>query len=421
MLFRSGGAGPPANPPTKPNVIIEDDIRGDIDGIQELAVAIWLHENNYINLLAFVINSGDTYSASTVKAVLNYNGLSSIPVYSYQGATDTGGTLYTQATATNFRSQDGTNVGILNSGYSITGGGTLYQVGDVLTVPGGTLASGFSAATVTVTSVSSGAITGIRMSNSGSYSSAPSSPVTLPNPHSGTAATMTFTTGTWRGNYPDAQSALIDLLNANSNIYWFNSGVSSVIYQFITNNSTLFASKVSAYLVEAGWYPNNKFIGINAAEANYGTTPSQWNYILANWPSKTIPYIACGDENTTPLGSSGLIYGGPSDVLNKATDPVQYAFYTAGVNGETFVSGYLRPAWTFPCLLYLASGISPAGSGYAQYGYWGATGGTGTVDASTGFNTYSNSWGFVSYMRIRAAYSTLNALLVTIMAAISPG
>lgn len=71
---------------------------------------------------------------------------------------------------------------------TVTAGGTGYKVGDLLTVVGGTKTA---ATTLVVTSVSSGAITGISLLTAGSYSAAPISPVSVSG-GSGTDATLTL-------------------------------------------------------------------------------------------------------------------------------------------------------------------------------------------------------------------------------------
>lgn len=61
-------------------------------------------------------------------------------------------------------------------GATIQSGGSGYAVGDVLTVTGG---QGSLATELTVTTVSSGVITGVSISNAGSYTQAPSNPVSV--------------------------------------------------------------------------------------------------------------------------------------------------------------------------------------------------------------------------------------------------
>ena len=72
---------------------------------------------------------------------------------------------------------------------AIAGGGTGYTVGDTLTVSGGT---GTIDTELTVSTVSAGVITGVTISNAGSYDSAPSNPVSVTG-GSGSSATFNLT------------------------------------------------------------------------------------------------------------------------------------------------------------------------------------------------------------------------------------
>lgn len=74
---------------------------------------------------------------------------------------------------------------------TLSAGGTGYVVGDLLTVVGGTFTT---AATITVASVSSGAITGINLTTPGIYAVAPSNPVSVTGGY-GSGATFTLNFG----------------------------------------------------------------------------------------------------------------------------------------------------------------------------------------------------------------------------------
>ena len=73
---------------------------------------------------------------------------------------------------------------------TIAGGGTSYTVGDVLTVVGGTPSS--AAATMTVTTVSSGVITGVNYTNFAAYTTLPTNPFSVTG-GTGTGATFNST------------------------------------------------------------------------------------------------------------------------------------------------------------------------------------------------------------------------------------
>jgi hypothetical protein len=420
QLQQGGGTAPTALG-SRPNLFWEDDLSTDIDGMADLRIAIYGHLVGWWNLRGVGVNSSDHYAASVMREVLNYWLLPNIPVYTCYGtcAGAINTTDYTNATATHFRPQDATNVGV--TGVTIVTGGTLNQVGDVLPISGGTLASGFSAATVTVDTVVAGVITAAHISNSGSYSSAPSSPTTLPNLHSGTAATATFTTAAAYGNYTDLQYGLQQFLvnNSGTNII-VNTGYFQSDKQLVAGYSSLVSGELASLVINAGFWPTSTNPTYNPTsttpEYNFSQDSSDASYTLANFPSGPT-YLGCGIENSTPQNqANGFIYMGPASVANLA-DPVQYAF---SVSGGPFVSGYLRTNWSVQCLLYAGFGVPHTGTTLQTALYWGATSGTATVNASTGANAFSLTSGVSSYLRRRASDSWYNNLMATIMAA-TPG
>jgi len=157
--------------PVRPNVIIDTDICNDVDDAMDLQIMCALSARGLFTIRGVTISSSNPDSASCAKAILNFWGVTA-PVYAYQGIALPSVSLYTTAVAARFMPGDATNVGM--TAYTITGGGTSYVVGDVLAVPGGTLAMGATATTLTVNAVSSGAVTGLTISNAGSYATAPS-------------------------------------------------------------------------------------------------------------------------------------------------------------------------------------------------------------------------------------------------------
>jgi len=120
------------------------------------------------------ISSGGTVTALTRTS--GGTGYTSSPTITITAPTTTGGV---QATA---------NCVIYTSGISsINSGGTGYTLNDVLTVSGGTFTS---ATQITVTAVSSGVITAASVTGLGSYTVAPSNPVSVTG---GTGSGATFT------------------------------------------------------------------------------------------------------------------------------------------------------------------------------------------------------------------------------------
>lgn len=75
---------------------------------------------------------------------------------------------------------------------AVNAGGTGYAVDDILTVSGGTLETAGAAATVRVTSVSSGVVTGVSVETGGEYSSTPANPASTTG-GTGTGCTVDIT------------------------------------------------------------------------------------------------------------------------------------------------------------------------------------------------------------------------------------
>jgi hypothetical protein len=120
-------------------------------------------------------------NGGTVTGVTRTNigsGYTSIPSVAVSAPTTTGGV---QATAS-------ANMFLLTQ--TIVSGGTGYTVGDVLTIAGGT----GTPATLTVSTVSSGVITGVTGTTSGLYSATPTNPVSVTG-GSGSGATFNLTYG----------------------------------------------------------------------------------------------------------------------------------------------------------------------------------------------------------------------------------
>jgi len=112
------------------------------------------------------------------------------------------GTLYPGQTIQGAGVTAGTIITTLGSGtvlsQTITTAGTNYAVNDTVTVLGGVY--GTTPATYTVTSIGgSGAVTGLTLTNAGTYTSVPANPASTSSNGSGTGLTLTLTTGTGTG------------------------------------------------------------------------------------------------------------------------------------------------------------------------------------------------------------------------------
>ncbi len=112
------------------------------------------------------------------------------------------GTLYPGQTIQGVGVTQGTIITALGSGtvlsQAITTGGTGYNVNDVITVLGGVY--GTTPATYVVSTVTAGVVTGLTMTNAGSYTSLPTNPVSTSSSGAGVNLTLTLTFGTGSGS-----------------------------------------------------------------------------------------------------------------------------------------------------------------------------------------------------------------------------
>ena len=140
------------------------------------------------------ISNGGTVTAITRTAA--GSGYTSKPTVAITAPTTAGGV---QATA---------SVGFMYvSGYTVAAGGSGYTVGDVLTVVGGTQSGG--AATLTVATVSAGAVTTVTVSNAAAYSVLPTNPVSITG-GTGTGATFNLTWSVIGFNIDTAGSGYVE-------------------------------------------------------------------------------------------------------------------------------------------------------------------------------------------------------------------
>ena len=117
------------------------------------------------------------------------------------------GTLYPGQTIQGASVTAGTIITTLGSGtvlsQTIATAGTGYAVNDTITVLGGVY--GTTPATYTVTSVTAGAVTGLTLTNAGTYTSVPANPASTSSSGNGTGLTLNLTTGTGTGGTGTSQ------------------------------------------------------------------------------------------------------------------------------------------------------------------------------------------------------------------------
>ena len=150
----------------------------------------------------YTINISQTESSE----VLNSAAVGATATGSISGTTLTvtavaSGTLYVGQTIQGTGITANTVITALGGGTvlsaTIATGGTGYNVNDTITVVGGVYGS--TPATYTVSSVTSGVVTGLTATNAGNYTSNPSSPVSTSSTSAGTGLTLTLTFGTGTG------------------------------------------------------------------------------------------------------------------------------------------------------------------------------------------------------------------------------
>jgi hypothetical protein len=132
---------------------------------------------------------GSTFTGTISGTTLSVTAVASGTIYPGQTVQGSGVTSNTVITAYG-------NSIVLS--YSITAGGTGYAVNDTVTVVGGVYGS--TPQVYTVSSVSSGAVTGLTVYSQGSYTTQPINPVSTTTSGSGSGLTLTLTFGSGSGN-----------------------------------------------------------------------------------------------------------------------------------------------------------------------------------------------------------------------------
>ena len=149
----------------------------------------------------YVVNISQTITAENMNSAVvaaNLTGSISGNILTVTAIT---GTLYPGQTIQGAGVTAGTIITTLGSGtvlsQTIATAGTGYAVNDTVTVLGGVY--GTTPATYTVTSVTAGAVTGLTLTNAGTYTSVPANPASTSSNGNGTGLTLTLTTGTGTG------------------------------------------------------------------------------------------------------------------------------------------------------------------------------------------------------------------------------
>ena len=150
----------------------------------------------------YTVNISQTVASETMNTAAVAATLTSSISSNILTVTAITGTLYPGQTIQGAGVTAGTIITTLGSGtvlsQTITTAGTNYAVNDTVTVLGGVY--GTTPATYTVTSIGgSGAVTGLTLTNAGTYTSVPANPASTSSNGNGTGLTLTLTTGTGTG------------------------------------------------------------------------------------------------------------------------------------------------------------------------------------------------------------------------------
>lgn len=149
----------------------------------------------------YTVNISQTVSSETMNTAAVAATLTSSISGNILTVTSITGTLYPGQTIQGAGVTAGTIITTLGSGtvlsQTIATAGTGYAVNDTITVLGGVY--GTTPATYTVSSVTAGAVTGLTLTNAGTYTSVPANPASTSSNGSGTGLTLNLTTGTGTG------------------------------------------------------------------------------------------------------------------------------------------------------------------------------------------------------------------------------
>ena len=180
---------------------------------------------------------------------------------------------------------------------SITAGGTGYAVNDVLTVVGGTFGH---AATLKVTTVASGVVTGVQLLDAGLYQDNPTSPAaTTVAPAGGTGCTLTLTFEAQTAAFP--RDNLYDhegnLLSSTAVPQDVGDAQIELAYELAISSELEAAGSTASNLKRAkAGSAEVEFFGGKLAPPTYRFPPVVWEYIAQ---------FACGFGGATRVIATG--------------------------------------------------------------------------------------------------------------------
>ena len=306
------------------------------------------------------ISNGGTVTAITRTAL--GTGYTTPPTWSASAPTTAGG-----VTAT------GTTTLALQGVPTITSGGTGYTVGDTLTLVGGTFGS---AAQLTVSTVSSGVITGVTLLQGGNaYTAVPTNPISVTG---GTGSSATFTTTAW-GVQP-----VVTIGNAGSGYVeqptiTFSGGGGSGATAYATVGSTTIVRGLGA--ITSFYTPAGEAFRVNQS-TTFGT-----GYWQASGAGNTPGLFASGGNGIVGTIGAGVLQFTPNNVeqlrVSNTTSAVDYVQITGSTTANKAVTISAQGSDTDIDLT-----LTPKGTGRVRFGTY-----TGTILTPTGYIEVKDSGG----------------------------
>jgi hypothetical protein len=255
------------------------------------------------------ISNGGTVTAIT-RTASNTN-YTSIPSVAISAPTTAGGV---QATAF---------ANMFLGTVTIAGGGTGYTVGNVLTVVGGTQST---PAQLTVSTVSSGVITGVTISASGFYSVLPTNPVSVTG---GSGSSATFNLTAWGVSALSITNAGSGYIEQPTITFSGGGGSGAAAYASVGSAATFKSLANLQLATPAG-------IGFVISDAG-ATTNSYWGAIGSSANSPTIRSFGTGSANIDNQSASSLNFrtnsGTTQAVISHTASAVNYVQVTGAATG----------------------------------------------------------------------------------------
>lgn len=302
------------------------------DNIGGTGATLWQNMANAVNLGQSAIRGPSQLAVASVG-----NGLSAVSV-------SNAGTGYTSIPSVGFTGGAGTGAAASAVMKALTvtvqGGGSSYAPGDTITLTGGTSTQ---ATVLTVSTVSSGAITAVTISTAGKYTVLPSNPVSQ-GTTSGTGTGATFNITAWGVDSVKLTASGTGYTSAPT--VGFTGGAGSGAAATATVGSTA-APALSAYTLSGGTNGNTTITG--SVLIGQDTVPRKGMYALRNTGASIAVLCDCDDSTTyTNQVSYGLSEGTYMIMVGPAGQSVSAAVtakQTAGI--DNYAAKLLIGDWCY--------------------------------------------------------------------------